>query len=103
MDFRKKTIRDVDWEGKIALVRVDYNVPIKNGEIEDDMRIRESLPTINYLIEHGAKRIVLISHLGRPDGQVKEEFSLAPVANRLARIMTGKVITFVKSFEADCE
>lgn len=103
MDFRKKTIRDVDWEGKIALVRVDYNVPIKDGEIEDDMRIRASLPTINYLIEHGAKRIVLISHLGRPDGQVKEEFSLAPVADRLARIMTGKVITFIKSFEADCE
>lgn len=95
MDFRKKTIRDVDWEGKTALVRVDYNVPLKDGKVVEDMRIRASLPTINYLIEHGAKKIVLLSHLGRPNGQENPELSLRPVATRLAELMPKRLIAFV--------
>ena len=90
MDFRKKTIRDIDWQGKVALVRVDYNVPLKDGEIVDDMRIRASLPTIEYLVDHGAKKVVLISHLGRPEGQVKPELSLKPVVMQLAVLLAGK-------------
>ena len=61
-----KTIKDLAIKDKNILVRVDYNVPIKNGKIESDLRIRASLPTIEYLLEHGAKKIILISHLGRP-------------------------------------
>ena len=60
MEFRKKTVRDVEVAGKTVLVRVDYNVPIKDGKIVEDMRIRASLPTLEYLIEQGAKKIVLI-------------------------------------------
>lgn len=95
MDFRKKTIRDIDWEGKTALVRVDYNVPLKDGKVEDDMRIRESLPTIQYLLDHNVSKIVLLSHLGRPNGEQKPEFSLKPVATRLAELMPKKAIAFV--------
>ena len=60
MDFRKKTVRDVEVAGKTVLVRVDYNVPMKDGEVVEDMRIRGSLPTIKYLLERGAKKIILI-------------------------------------------
>jgi phosphoglycerate kinase len=78
----KKTIKDVKWEGRTAVMRCDFNVPLKDGEITDDTRIRAALPSIKYLIENGA-RIVLMSHLGRPKGEPKHEFSLAPVAVRL--------------------
>lgn len=94
MGFRKKTIRDVDVAGKVVLVRVDYNVPMKDGKITEDMRITASFPTINYLLEQGAKKIVLISHMGRPDGEVKPEFSLAPVAERLGALLADKSVTF---------
>ncbi len=90
--FNKKTIKDVDVSGKVVLVRVDYNVPMNGEEVESDIRIRASLPTIEYLISNGAKRIVLISHLGRPDGERKPELSLKPVAEKLSEILDNSII-----------
>ena len=90
--FNKKTIRDIDVSGKVVLVRVDYNVPMENGEVESDIRIRASLPTIEYLVSNGAKRIVLISHLGRPEGERKDDLSLKPVAAKLSEILDNSVI-----------
>ncbi len=80
--FTKKTVRDIDVKGKRVLVRVDFNVPITDGEVEDDTRICSALPTIQYLKEEGAK-IVLVTHLGRPKGEVVDEFRLDPVAHYL--------------------
>ena len=94
MRFRKKTVRDVDVSGQVVLVRVDYNVPIKDGEVADDMRIRASFPTLQYLRQQGAAKIVLISHLGRPEGQPNPEFSLAPVAKKLAELLPDKDVRF---------
>ncbi len=91
----KKTIKDVNWEGKTAVMRCDFNVPLKNGEITDDTRIRAALPTINYLIEHGAKTIIM-SHLGRPKGKAVPEMSLAPVVSRLSEYI-GKDVKFAAS------
>jgi phosphoglycerate kinase len=85
-----KSVEELPVEGKRVFVRVDYNVPIKGGKISDDARIRATLPTVKHLIERGA-RIVLGSHLGRPDGQVKPEFSLEPVAARLAELLATDV------------
>ena len=94
----KKTVKDVDVRSKRVLVRVDYNVPLDaNGNVSDDKRITASLPTINYLLEQGA-RIILCSHLGRPNGEVKKEFSLAPVAKRLKELLPGVNIYFA----SDC-
>ena len=94
----KKTVKDVDVRSKRVLVRVDYNVPLDaNGNVSDDKRITASLPTINYLLEHGA-RIILCSHLGRPKGEVKKEFSLAPVAKRLKELLPNVNIYFA----SDC-
>lgn len=87
----KKTIRDVDVKGKKVFVRVDYNVPVNSDlKIMDDTRIVETLPTINYLIEHGAK-VVLCSHLGRPDGLVDNKLSLRPVLARLSKLLERPV------------
>ncbi len=88
----KMTVRDIDVAGKRVLVRVDFNVPLdeKTGTITDDSRIRASLPTINYLIERKA-RVILISHLGRPDGKVVNELRLTPVAQRLSQILGQQV------------
>ena len=88
--MNKKTIRDIDVAGKRVLVRVDFNVPLKNGEITDETRIQAALPTIQYLLCQNAK-VVLCSHLGRPKGEFKPEFSLAPVARRLQGLLPNKV------------
>lgn len=93
----KKTIEDIDVAGKKVLVRVDFNVPLDDkGNITDETRIRAALPTIQYLLDHNAK-VILMSHLGRPKGEVKPEFSLKPVAKRLDEILDAKV-----TFAADC-
>jgi len=86
----KKTIEDVDVSGKRVLVRADFNVPLEDGEIADDARIRACLPTIEALLRRGA-RVVLCSHLGRPKGEVREEFRLTPVARRLSELLKRNV------------
>jgi 3-phosphoglycerate kinase len=91
----KKTVKDVNWEGKTAVMRCDFNVPLKDGEITDDTRIRAALPTIKYLIEHGAATVIM-SHLGRPKGAPVPEMSLAPVAKRLSEYL-GQEVKFVAS------
>lgn len=88
--MNKKSVRDVDVTGKRVFVRVDFNVPVEDGKITDDKRIRETLPTINYLIEKGAK-IILASHFGRPKGEVVESMRLTPVAARLSELL-GKPV-----------
>jgi 3-phosphoglycerate kinase len=92
----KLTIEDLDLGGKRVFVRVDFNVPIQNGRVIDDLRIRSALPTIQYGIDHGAI-LVLASHLGRPKGKPKPEFSLAPVAEHLSSLLGRKVM-----FVGDC-
>lgn len=82
----KKSIRDVEWTGKKAFCRVDFNVPMQDGQITDDTRIRAALPTIEYLVENGAK-VILASHLGRPKGQVVEQLRLTAVAKRLSELI----------------
>jgi phosphoglycerate kinase len=88
----KKTIRDIDWSGKRALVRVDFNVPMEDGQITDDTRIRASLPTIRYLIDHGAS-VVLMSHFGRPKKKVVDSLRLAPAAKHLSELLGKPVAT----------
>lgn len=91
----KKTIKDIDVAGKKVLVRVDFNVPMDGEKITDTTRIEASLPTINYLLENGAS-VVLMSHLGRPKGEYKEELSLGPVAKKLSELLK-KDVKFVAS------
>jgi phosphoglycerate kinase len=96
MSFLKRTIRDVPIDNKTVLIRADYNVPQnKSGAISDDLRIRASLPTIEYLLEHHTK-VVIMSHLGRPEGR-EQKYSLKPVAKRLSELLERKVI-----FVEDC-
>jgi phosphoglycerate kinase len=94
--FSKKTIRDIDVKGKKVLVRVDFNVPTKDGVVGDDTRIRAALPTINYLLDHGAA-VILCSHLGRPKGGPDPKYTMKPVAEYLAKLM-GKPVAFA----SDC-
>ena len=94
--FNKKTITDLEVKGKRVLVRVDFNVPLKDGRVADDTRIQGALPTINYLLEHGAA-LILCSHLGRPKGEAKPEFSLRPVAEYLDNLIAAPV-----TFVTDC-
>lgn len=88
--LNKKTIEDIDVKGKRVLARCDFNVPLMDGEITNDKRIVAALPTIKYLMEHGAK-VILCSHLGRPKGEYKPEFSLAPVAKKLSEYLGTEV------------
>jgi phosphoglycerate kinase len=87
------SIRDLDLKGQRVFIRVDFNVPLKDGRIGDDTRIRASLPTIQYALDHGAT-VVLASHLGRPKGHVNPQMSLRPIADRLADLL-GRPVTFV--------
>ena len=86
----KLFIEELDVRGKRVIVRTDYNVPVKDGKVEDDKRIVASLPTVNYLLEKGAA-VILMSHLGRPDGKAKPEFSLKPVAEKLQELIKRPV------------
>ena len=95
--MRKRTIRDLDLSGRRVFVRVDFNVPLKNGVIGDDTRIRASLPTIEHALKGGASKVVLASHLGRPKGKPNPEMSLRPVAARLAELLKRPV-----TFAEDC-
>ena len=88
----KLSVRDLDLQGKRVLVRVDFNVPVKDGKVGDDTRIKASLPTIRHILEKGGKA-VLVSHLGRPEGKPNEKYSLKPVAVRLAELI-GKPVDF---------
>ena len=87
----KKTVRDIDVSGRKVLVRCDFNVPMQDGEITDDIRITSALPTIKYLMENNAA-VILMSHMGRPKGEPKPEFSLKPVADRLSELLCVNVI-----------
>ena len=89
--LNKKTIEDINVNGKKVLVRCDFNVPLKDGVITDENRLNGALPTIKYLIENGAK-VILCSHLGKPKGEAKPELSLAPVAKRLSEMLNKEVV-----------
>ena len=94
-----RTLDGVDLSGKKVVVRVDFNVPIENGEIQDDMRIRAALPTLRRLLGGGAS-LVLISHLGRPGGKVDPAYSLVPVALRLSELL-GSPVSLAKDVVGD--
>jgi len=91
--FDKKTVKDVDVRGKRVLVRVDFNVPLSEGMVTDDTRVRAALPTLRYLVDHGA-RVIVMSHLGRPKGAPDPQFSLRPVRRVLQRLL-GRNVVFV--------
>lgn len=97
--MNKLSLKDVTLTGKKVLTRVDFNVPIKNGSITDDTRIRAALPTIEFVLSHGGK-LILMSHLGRPDGERKPEFSLRPVASYLSSLL-GKPVQFADDCVGD--
>src|ERR1700674_5337157 len=92
----KLSIRDLDLRGQRVFIRADFNVPIKDGQVEDDTRIRAAIPAIPYATEHGA-RVILASHLGRPKGQRVEKYSLRPVAEHLSTLLNQPV-----AFAEDC-
>ena len=93
----KRSVKDLNLKGRKVLIRVDFNVPIKNGTIGDDTRIRASLPTIEYALQQGAATIILCSHLGRPKGKPNPEYTLRPVAARVSELLKRPVV-----FATDC-
>src|SRR5205085_12701542 len=91
--MNKKTVKDIDLKGKKVIIRVDFNVPLEAGRITDDRRITAALPTIEYVLNQGASKVVLMSHLGRPKGTGFEaELSLKPVAVRLEELLKQKIL-----------
>jgi len=102
-DFGVKTIKELAIEGLIegkkVLIRTDFNVPLKNGMISDDSRIKSTMPSIRFCLENGASQIILMSHLGRPKGKVDKKLSLKPVAEKLSELMNEKVYFFDKYLE----
>ena len=100
--MNKKSVRDIDLKGKVVFCRVDFNVPMKDGNITDETRIVAALPTIKYLTEQGAK-VLLASHLGRPKGQVVEELRLDPVAQRLSDLLGKEVVKTDEAYGEEVE
>jgi len=98
----KKSVRDIDLKGKRVFCRVDFNVPMQEGKITDDTRIRAAVPTIQYIIEQGGK-IILTSHLGRPKGKVVEEMRLTPIATRLSELLGKDVKKLDEAIGSDVE
>ena len=92
--FNKKSLRDIDVRGKRVLVRVDYNVPIAEGKVSDDTRIRAAMPTVEYLLQHGAA-LILCSHLGRPKDGPDPKYSMRPVAVHLSELL-GQPVAFAE-------
>jgi phosphoglycerate kinase len=90
-----KYLKDIDFKNKRVLLRADYNVPLENGKILDDFRLRESLPTIEHILRQAKSKIVIISHLGRPEGKIDSQYSLEPVAKKLGELL-GKEIIFIQ-------
>lgn len=97
MSFNKKTVKDVNLKGKRVLLRADYNVPVKDGRITDDYRVKQSLETVNYILDQEAKNLIILAHLGRPNGPNDKDCSLKPVANHLSDLLRKKV-----HFVEDC-
>ena len=95
--FNKKTIKDISLQGKRVLLRADYNVPLVDGRVSEDYRLQASLPTIKYLLEQKVNGLIIISHLGRPDGKPDRSLSLGPVAKRLGELLGRKI-----QFADDC-
>src|SRR3989338_284372 len=91
--MNKQTIKDIKVKGKKVIVRVDFNVPLdEKFNITDDRRIKEALPTIQYLLKEGAAKVILMSHLGRPKGKPEDAFRLTPAAKRLEKLLKEKVL-----------
>lgn len=97
VSFNKKTVKDINLEGKRVLLRADYNVPVIKGKISDDYRLKQSLPTIKYILDQKGTRLVIISHLGRPKTPEEKDLSLAPVAKQLSHLLGREV-----KFASDC-
>ena len=93
--MRKATLKDARPRGQNVIVRTDYNVPMKDGEILNDLRIRASLPTLEYLRKKGARRIIVISHMGRPEGERDKNLSLEPIAKRLRELLPDEKVSFI--------